>query len=142
MVDTSPFLICFKWKGSQSPFTAGPISKTTAPPLSPSFGFYHASGSHSDLVIALRKEDPNPSSTSQHSGWSSEPSAVLHASGSKMSSRLVTAEFSQDWYNTTNLVSFQPGPGAISAPTHQIKRSKDGIFINDLVFRFLLPGGK
>ncbi|KAH7346882.1 hypothetical protein BKA65DRAFT_503522 [Rhexocercosporidium sp. MPI-PUGE-AT-0058] len=58
------------------------------------FGIYHASGTSSDLVIALRNQDPNPLfHITTHNSWSSKPSVVLHSSGLCTSPQLATAKF-------------------------------------------------
>ena len=47
------------------------------------FGFYHASGSSSDMVIAFHATEAQPLFyVSTHSGWSSQQSVVLHPSPS------------------------------------------------------------
>lgn len=74
-----------------SPRPQGPQQTVRFPP---SFGIYHASGSMSDLIIAQSKDDPHPLYyISTHSGFSSQPSVILHSSPNPNSPPLADADF-------------------------------------------------
>ncbi|KAF8863763.1 hypothetical protein BDZ45DRAFT_797992 [Acephala macrosclerotiorum] len=74
----------------------------------PSFGIYHASGSISDLIIAQSKDDPHPLYyISTHSGFSSQPSVILHSSPNPNSPPLADADF-HSFSNTIDMPSSSP----------------------------------
>jgi hypothetical protein len=77
------------------------MDKSNLPPAPPppyaamrfprDFGFYRSS--RSNAVIALHKNDNSLFYISTHSGWSSQPSVVLHNGPSPSHAPLATAEF-------------------------------------------------
>ncbi|KAG4429704.1 hypothetical protein IFR05_014815 [Cadophora sp. M221] len=90
-----------------------------------SFGIYHASGTSSDLVLALRNHDPNPLFyITTHNGWSSKPSVVLHSSGLCTSPQLATANFTSFSSDIELSILAQSTGRAITTDTMKKDRSQ------------------
>jgi hypothetical protein len=100
------------------------------------FGFYHASGSSSDMVIAFHATDTQPLFyVSTHSGWSSQPSVVLHFSSSPSAPPLATAQF-HGLSSSIDIQLFAPGTGQI------FKLENTGTFTRSYMFPAVLASGE
>ncbi|KUJ21143.1 uncharacterized protein LY89DRAFT_778759 [Mollisia scopiformis] len=100
------------------------------------FGFYHASGSFSDLVIASQKDDPNPLFyISTHGGFSSQPSVVLHSSRFSTSPPLATADF-HSFSSTIDMSLYLPG-----SPNQISSMESSGAFTYTRRFSARMPSG-
>jgi hypothetical protein len=99
------------------------------------FGFYHASGSSSDMVIAFHATDAPLFYVSTHSGWSSQPSVVLHSSSSPSAPPLATAQF-HGLSSSIDVQLFAPGTGQIS------KLENTGTFTRTYMFPAVLASGE
>jgi hypothetical protein len=79
--------------GAQTKPTAQPATQTNRR-LPKDFGFYHGSGSMSDIVIALKADDINLIFyISTHGGFSRKPSAVVHSGRYQTLTPIATADF-------------------------------------------------
>jgi hypothetical protein len=100
------------------------------------FGFYHASGSSSDMVIAFHATDAQPLFyVSTHSGWSSQPSVVLHSSSSPSAPPLATAQF-HGLSSSIDVQVFAPGTG------QNFKLENRGTFTRSYIFPAVLANGE
>jgi hypothetical protein len=100
------------------------------------FGFYHASGSSSDMVIAFHATDAQPLFyVSTHSGWSSQPSIVLHSSSSPSAPPLATAQF-HGLSSSIDVQVFAPGTG------QNFKLENTGTFTRSYIFPAVLANGE
>ncbi|CZR66187.1 uncharacterized protein PAC_16088 [Phialocephala subalpina] len=125
------------------PTNRTPSPQPQAPPQSttirfpPQFGIYHASGSMTDLVIAQSKDDPHPLYyISTHSGFSSQPSVILHSSPHPGSPPLANADF-HSFSSTIDMslfVAIPPGSNPQMAPME-----RSGAFSYVRQFRAPIP---
>jgi hypothetical protein len=100
------------------------------------FGFYHASGSSSDMVIAFHATDAQPLFyVSTHSGWGSQPSVVLHSSSSPSAPPLATAQF-HGLSSSIDVQLFAPGTGKT------FKLENTGTFTRGYIFPAVLANGE
>lgn len=100
------------------------------------FGFYHASGSMSDMVIALRGDDPNPLFyISTHRGLSSKPSIILHSNRYPTSPPLATADYHT---YTSSIDIVLSATSSYRVEHHHLEKS--GVFSSGRVFSVTLPG--
>jgi hypothetical protein len=129
--------------GQRQPTNFDPILKPSNPqPGVPNasrfpkeFGFYHASGSSSDMVIAFHATDAPLFYVSTHSGWSSQPSVVLHSSSSPSAPPLATAQF-HGFSSSIDVQLFAPGTGQI------FKLENTGTFTRSYMFPAVMASGE
>lgn len=102
------------------------------------FGFYHASGSMSDMIIALKGDDPNPLFyITTHNSFSSKPNVELHGSRNSSSPVIATADFPA-FSNSIDIELMASDRN----PAERARVSKNDFFSSGMSFSCVLPGGK
>ncbi|TVY36339.1 hypothetical protein LOCC1_G008667 [Lachnellula occidentalis] len=122
-------------------FAANPGARDTKPAYTPqppsqhhvfppAFGFYHASGSHSDIRISLSAESALLFYIGTHNSLSSQPSIVLNSTPNPASPPLAHATL-HTFSSGTDIVIFSPPNPASPSPPHALLKTsfqKSGVF--------------
>ncbi|KAK0114843.1 hypothetical protein ONS96_013325 [Cadophora gregata f. sp. sojae] len=101
------------------------------------FGFYAASSFSGDLFLARGKDDPNPLYyISTHTGFSSQPSVILHSSRDPNSPPFATADF-HSFSSTIDLTLFIGIPPGSQPQTTPLEST--GMMSSSRMFQAPIP---